>query len=102
MQKVVLTIGHKVGSVETHTTESICAAVTELMPVEGYTAIPCMGMWRGVPESSTRIEFVVDEAQATQIVVRVPQLATILKQEAIMCEVEPANVSFPTALIHAA
>lgn len=102
MQKVTLTIGHKVGASEVHTTESICGAVTELMPVDGYTAIPCMGMWQGVPEHSTRIEFVVDESDATNIVILVPRLAAILQQEAIMCEVAPADVSFPTALIPAA
>lgn len=102
MQKVTLTIGHKVGAVETHTTESICAAVTELMPIDGYTAIPCMGMWKGVPEHSTRIEFITDELGAAEIVVRVPSLAAMLQQEAIMCEVSPAEVTFPTALIPAA
>ena len=102
MQKVTLTIGHKVGASEVHTTESVCRAVTELMPVDGYTAIPCMGMWRGVPEHSTRIEFVTDEQGAAEIVVRVPHLATILQQEAIMCEVASAEVSFPMAIVAAA
>lgn len=102
MQKVTLTIGHKVGAIETHTTESICETVTELMPIDGYTAIPCMGMWQGVPEHSTRIEFITDELGAAEIVVRVPSLAAMLQQEAIMCEVAPAEVTFPTALIPAA
>lgn len=102
MQKVTLTIGHKVGAVETHTTESICKVVTELMPVDGYTAIPCCGMWCGVPENSTRIEFVTDEQGAAAIVVRVPRLAAILQQEAIMCEVASVDVTFPAAIIPAA
>lgn len=102
MQKVVLTVGHKVGLAETHTTESICATVTELMPVDGYTAIPCMGMWQGVPEHSTRIEFITDELGAAEIVARVPRLATVLQQEAIMCEVSPAEVTFPAAIVAAA
>lgn len=102
MQKVTLTIGHNVGPVEALDTATICATVTELMPVDGYTAIPCVGMWQGMPENSTRIEFVVDEQDAAAIVVRVPELAARLNQEAIMCEVAPVNVSFVAATTVAA
>lgn len=102
MFKVTLTIGHKVGSVEVLDTPTVCAVITELMPVDGYTAIPCFGMWKGVPENSTRIEFVVDEHESTAIVVRVPELAARLNQEAIMCEVAPAEVTFESAVIVAA
>lgn len=101
MLKVTLTIGHKVGSVEVLDTPTVCETVTELMSVDGYTAIPCFGMWKGVPENSTRIEFVVDEHEATAIIVRVPELAARLNQEAIMCEVAPAEVTFPTAIVAA-
>lgn len=101
MFKVTLTIGHKVGSVEVLDTPTVCAVVTELMPVDGYTAIPCFGMWKGVPENSTRIEFVVDEQEVANIVVQVPNLAARLNQEAIMCEVAPAEVTFQTAIVAA-
>lgn len=101
MQKVTLTIGHNVGPVEVLTTATICATVTELMPVDGYTAIPCVGMWQGMGENSTRIEFVVDEQDAAAIVVRVPELAARLNQEAIMCEVAPCNVTFTAATVAA-
>lgn len=101
MQKVTLTIGHKVGSVEVLDAQTICETITELIPIDGYTAIPCLGMWKGIPENSTRIEFVTDERGAAAIVVKVPTLAARLNQEAIMCEVSPAQVSFPTAIVAA-
>ena len=101
MQKVVLTIGHNIGPVEALTTSTICATVTELMPVDGYTAIPCVGMWQRMPENSTRIEFVVNEQDAAAIVVRVPELAARLNQEAIMCEVVACNVEFVAATVAA-
>lgn len=101
MQKVTLTIGHNVGPVEALDARTICETVTELMPVDGYTAIPCVGMWHGMPENSTRIEFAVPEQDAAAIVVRVPELAARLNQEAIMCEVAPANITFPVATVAA-
>lgn len=102
MQKVTLSIGHNVGPVEALDTAIICNTVTELMPVDGYTAIPCLGMWQGMAEKSTRIEFVVDEQDAAAIVVRVPELAARLNQEAVMVEVAPVNVSFIAAATVAA
>lgn len=99
MQKVTLTIGHKVGSVEILTTTEICAAVTTTLAVDAFTAIPCVGMWRGVPENSTRVEIVTDELRADEIVARVPELAWQLNQEAIMCECVTANVTFPAAAL---
>lgn len=99
MQKVTLTIGHKVGSVEILTTTEICAAVTTTLAVDAFTAIPCVGMWRGVPENSTRVEIVTDELRADEIVTRVPELAWQLNQEAIMCECSTANVTFPAAAL---
>ena len=101
MQKITLTIGHKIGLVDVLDTATICAAVTASLAVEAFTAIPCVGMWKGVPEDSTRIEIVVDESDADAIVKRVPYLAWQLNQEAIMCESCPANVSFPVAMVAA-
>ena len=101
MQKVILTIGHNIGPVEALNTATICSTVTELMPVDGYIAIPCLGMWQGMGENSTRIEFVVDEQDAAAIVVRVHELAARLNQEAIMCEVVACNVEFVAATVAA-
>ena len=102
MQKVTLTIGHKIGLVEALDTATICATITASLAIEAFTAIPCIGMWKGVPENSTRIEIVTDERTAGEIVERVPYLAWQLNQEAIMCESCPANVTFPTAIVAAA
>lgn len=105
MYKVVLTIGHKVGAVESLTTETVCAAVSTTLGVSGYTAIPCLGMWMGVPETSTRIEVVTStEAEAREMCARVPALARALGQEAIMCESSVASVVFvePTTELVAA
>ena len=102
MQKVTLTIGHKIGLVEALDTAAICAAVTASLAIEAFTAIPCVGIWKGIPENSTRIEIVTDESTADEIVKRVPYLAWQLNQEAIMCESCPANVTFPAAMVVAA
>lgn len=99
MQKVILTIGHKVGSVDVLDDATICQCVTSTMHVDAFTAIPCMGMWRGVPESSTRVEIVTDDPDS--VTVHVPHLAWALNQEAIMCEVQEVNVTFPTPTIPA-
>ena len=95
MHKVTLTIGHKVGPVESLTTETVCVAVSETLGVAGYTAILCLGMWMGVPETSTRIEIIVDnERTANELCARVPALARALGQEAIMCESCPTTTTF--------
>lgn len=99
MEKVVLTIGHKIGSVDALDDATICNCVTTTLKVDAFTAIPCMGMWKGVPESSTRIEIVTDDPSS--VTMYVPHLAWQLDQEAIMCEIQPVNVSFPTAIIPA-
>lgn len=102
MHKVSLTIGHNVGPVEALDMVTICATVAEVLRVDAFTAIPAVGMWKGMPENSTRIEIVTTAEDAAEIVARVPELAARLNQEAIMCESGDANVSFPTALVPAA
>ena len=95
MLQVSLTIGHKVGSVERWDTPAVADAVTTMLGVEAFTAIPCFGMWRGQAETSTRIEIVCgDESEARSISAQVPFLAEMLQQEAIMCEVRPCTTSF--------
>lgn len=101
LYKTSLTIGHKVGSVETWDTATICAKATSLMPIDGFTAIPCVGMWCGVPENSTRLEMVTDESTAAAIIELVPKLAYELGQEAIMAESGPADVDFIESTIPA-
>ena len=101
MRKVSLTIGHKVGPIEVHDTASICREVTTTLGVSAFTAIPCYGMWEGQAELSTRIELVVDDDKARDIISLVPYLAWKLNQEAIMCEDVDASVTFPAATIPA-
>lgn len=81
---------------------TICEAVTEILRVDGFTAIPAVGMWQGMPENSTRVEIATTEPSAAEIVARVPELAARLNQEAIMVECGPANISFTAALVPAA
>lgn len=102
MKQVTLTIGHNVGSVEVFDTPSICQTITEFLHIDAFTALPCIGMWKGMPEHSTRIEIVTDESSARTILGKIPSLAAKLNQEAIMCESHDANVSFPAAIIPAA
>ncbi len=95
---ITLTIGHKVGADERWDTPTVASAVTTMLGVEAFTAIPCFGMWRGQAESSTRIEIVVDGAdEARAIADEVPFLAQMLEQEAIMCEVRPSHTEFVSA-----
>lgn len=101
MQKVTMTIGHKIGLVEALDSAAICAAITATLAIDAFTAIPCVGMWKGIPENSTRVEVVCDESEANRIAGLVPKLAWQLNQEAIMLEVSPANVTFPSAVVPA-
>ena len=99
MKKITLTIGHNVGPVEAINTATICAAVTNTLHINGFTAIPCVGMWQGMGENSTRIEIVTDDADAARINELVPTLAWQLNQEAIMCEVASSeNITFIAAV----
>lgn len=95
--QVTLTIGHKVGSVEKLDTATVCNAVTALLGVEAFTALPCVGMWKGQAETSTRIEIVTDKQTARSIECEVPYLSHMLEQEAIMCEVRPCATEFVAA-----
>ena len=102
MQKVQLTIGHKVGSVEVFDTPAICHEVTTTLGVDAFTAIPCVGMWKGQAEMSTRVEMVFsDDSQAEYVLSLVPTLAHNLNQEAIMVEHYDAAVTFPSAIVPA-
>lgn len=97
MMQVTLTVGHKVGTVERWDTPTICDAVTTILGIEAFTAIPCFGMWRGQAETSTRVEIVCDERAAQSIANEVPYLSHMLEQEAIMCEVRPCATEFVAA-----
>ena len=103
MYEIQLTIGHNVGVVETLTIDGICDAVTTTLGVEGFTAVPCRGMWRGMAEKSTRVEIIVDDHNdVTTICNAVPNLAAQLKQEAIMVDVRKSTTMFITPTIIAA
>ena len=100
LTQVTLTIGHKVGSSERWDTPTVADAVTTMLGVEAFTAIPCYGMWRGQAESSTRIEIVCgNESEARSIAAEVPFLARMLEQEAIMCELRPCSTEFVAASV---
>lgn len=101
MMQVSLTIGHKVGTVERWDTPTVADAVTTMLNVEAFTAIPCYGMWRGQAETSTRIEIICDEPTAESIRREIPFLAEMLQQEAIMCDVRPCTTSFVAARVAA-
>jgi len=95
MKKITLTIGHNIGNVEALDTRSIYQAATQTLNVLGFTAFDCLGMWQGMPETSTRIEIVCEDNEAGAIIASVPALTEALNQEAIMCEVaDAAGVSF--------
>ena len=103
MYQISLTIGHNVGVIEALTIDGICDAVTDALGVEGFTAVPCRGMWRGMAEKSTRIEIIVDEHNdVTTICNAVPNLAAQLNQEAIMVDVRESSTMFITPTIVAA
>lgn len=92
---VQLTIGHNVAGVPTHTAADVCKAFTDLTGVTGFTAIPCIGMWNGQCESSTRIECVFENyEEAKKVVYSVPELCVALKQDAIMCVSEEFYCDF--------
>ena len=101
MKQVTLAIGHKVGADERWDTATIADAVSTSLGVEAFTAIPCIGMWRGQAETSTRIEIVCDESQALRIREDVPFLARMLEQEAIMVEVRETSTEFVAASVAA-
>lgn len=105
-QQIQLTIGHNVEGKPTHSIQHVCKQVEQILGVEAYTAIPCLGMWKGTAEDSTRIEIVTDPVNASTIRANVPYLAYALDQEAIMCQIGPhfefVEPAKPTLAIFAA
>lgn len=95
MKTIYLTIGHNVGDTPTHTTAGICADVRDVLGVSAYTAIPCVGMWQGAAEESTRVEIgMLDDADAETIMGRVPDLAARLRQVEIMADVRECSAVY--------
>ena len=101
MTTITLIIGHNVADIPTYETADICEAVSTVLGIEAFTAIPCYGMWRGVAESSTRIEIATDAESAANIMAEIPFLAHLLHQEAIMAERRETDVDFITSIIAA-
>lgn len=98
MANVYLTIGHNVGNTPTHTTQDIAQAVHEVLGIEAFTAIPCVGMWQGMAEQSTRVEVCAVSDDIVQAVnANIARLASVLSQETIMVQTDNAPVSFVDA-----
>ena len=94
-----LTIGHNVGNKPTLTTAYIAKRVTTRLHVKGFTAIPCLGMWEGMPEESTRLEINgLSKAEADDIRAQIPALIKALGQMAIMYELKPSSAEFVEAM----
>lgn len=103
MYEISLTIGHNVGVIEALTIDGICDAVTNTLGVEGFTAVPCRGMWRGMAEKSTRVEIIVDDNNEVMTICdRVPTPAATLQQETIMVDVRESSTTFVSATTIAA
>lgn len=95
MKDIHLTIGHNVNGRPMHTRRAICAAAARILEVDGLTAIPCTGIWRGEVEESTRLEICgLDDEAARAVWTRVPRLAAALDQVEIMAEAVPSRIRF--------
>lgn len=98
MKDLHLTIGHNVAGVPTHNTGDVCRACAGVLGIEAFTAVQCLGVWRGEAEASTRVEIcAVSEAEAARIWQLLPDLAAVLGQVEIMAEVMPSRVRFVQA-----
>ena len=98
MKSVHLTIGHNVKGIPTFTTAEVCGHVSDVLGLEAFTAIECLGMWRGEVEKSTRIEVCgLTDEEAAGIRELVPVLAAALAQDAIMCEIRRDAIEFVEA-----
>lgn len=98
MKTLTLTIGHNVRGVRTHDAAGVCAAVSRVLGVDAYTAVPCAGMWRGEAEESTRFEIAaLEEAEAARLMALVPALAAALGQAEIMAETRDCAAVFVAA-----
>lgn len=95
MKSIFLTIGHNVGDEQRHTTASVCEDVRDALNVSGYMAIPCLGMWQGRAEDSTRIEIeMLSDDEADILMSRVPALAARLEQVEIMADVRECSARY--------
>lgn len=100
MKNMIITVGHNVGGVPTHSTARVCAECCSTLGVDGITAIPCMGVWRGEVEESTRVEIrSVSDDEAARIWALLPELAERLGQVEVMAEVKESETHFIAASI---
>ena len=83
MELVQLTIGHNVGNTPRWSSADVATTCADVLGIDGMTVIPCLGMWCGMPEQSSRVEIVTDDP--ARIISRIPQLCETLEQDAIMC-----------------
>ena len=95
MRDIILTIGHNVNGIPTHDTAAVCATACDVLGIDGCTAVPCLGVWHGESESSTRLEVcALSEAEAARVWDLIPSLADALKQCEVMAEQRPSRVAF--------
>lgn len=95
MKTLILTIGHNVGDERRHTTAGVCEDVRDVLNVSGYTAIPCLGMWQGRAEESTRVEIeMIRDDEAETLMSRIPALAARLEQVEIMADVRECSARY--------
>lgn len=93
---LILTIGHNVNDRSTWNTPQICDRVAMFLKVNAFTAFECVGMWCGMPETSTRIEIcAIDNAK--EIAARIPALASALDQACVMCSITESTTRFINA-----
>lgn len=93
---VTLCIGHNIGNSPAWTHDDIVDACTDLLPIDGFTAYPAVGMWQGMREDSTVVLVYTDNPD--DIVRFVPALAHNLEQDAIACTVQAVSTEFIPAL----
>ena len=88
MRTLTLTIGHNVGNVPTWSTSQVCNRVHMILNCEGFTAFPCLGMWNGAGEESTRVEICGTAEELTAYIQAIPALCRALNQVCILVQAE--------------
>lgn len=91
---LALFIGHNIGDAPTHSVDSVADACVNVLNIDGATFSECVGIWRGMRETSTRCEFVVDSNECARILSRVPALCAALEQDAMLATIDGARPRF--------
>ena len=89
-----LTIGHNVSGKPTLTDTDIIGALRGI-GIFGATFIPCIGIWCGEREESTRVEICsVSGEEVTRIKQAIPDVCKRLRQECIMFDCRTSSTEF--------